>query len=117
MPCPLSLNLRKDVKKKHLNDEPSQTLWFHPTLIHGICFKEKKKGRKKIERILEVVIASRENMPRNHHQLHQFRLPMEIHGRSHSLSGAEREKCCPFMLARGLKVIAEKRSSPMNAWR
>ena len=91
--------------------------WFYPTLIHGICFKKKNKREKKIERRLEVVIASRENVPRNHRQLHQFRLPMEIHGRNPSFSGAEREKCCPFLLPRGLKVMAEKGLSPVNAWR
>ena len=64
-----------------------------------------------------MVIASRENVPRNHRQLHQFRLPMEIHGRNPSFSGAEREKCCPFLLPRGLKVMAEKGVSPVNAWR
>lgn len=89
---------------------------FTPHSFTGSVLRKKKKGRKKIERRLEVVIASRENVPRNH-QLHQFRLPMEIRGRNPSFSGAEREKCCPFMLARGLKVMAEKGLSPVNAWR
>ena len=79
--------------------------------------ERENKREKKIERRLEVVIASRENVPRNHRQLHQFRLPMEIHGRNPSFSGAEREKCCPFLLPRGLKVMAEKGLSPVNAWR
>lgn len=56
---------------------------FTPHSFTGSVLR-KKKREKKIERRLEVVIASRENVPRNH-QLHQFRLPMEIRGRNPAL--------------------------------